>query len=74
MISEIIPKYLVMHVRNNPLFVTARKLFNASAVLDLPATLEHPCLKCLVVHNQPHLQEYLALNIYAQKDHRTGGP
>lgn len=64
----------LMQVRNNPLFVTARKLFNASEVADLPGSLQHPCLKCEVVHNQPHLHEYLALNPYAQKDHRTGGP
>ena len=64
----------VMQVRNNPLFVTARKLFNASEVVDLPRTMQHPCLKCEVVHDQPHLHKYLALNPYAQKDHRTGGP
>ena len=64
----------VMQVRNNPLFVAARKLFNASEAGDLPGSLQHPCLKCEVVHNQPHLQEYLPLNPYAQKDHRTGGP
>jgi hypothetical protein len=64
----------VVQVRNNPLFVTARKLFNASEVADLPGTMQHPCLKCEVVHDQPHLHEYLALNIYAQKEHRTGGP
>jgi len=64
----------VMHVRNNPLFVTARKLFNVFEAMDLPGTMQHPCLKCEVVHDQPHLQAYLALNTYAQKDHRTGGP
>ena len=64
----------VMHMRNNPWFVTARKLFNASEAADLPGTMQHPCLKCEVVHDQPHLQAYLALNPYAQKDHRTGGP
>ena len=64
----------VMEVRNNPFFVTARKLFNASEAVDLPGTMQHPCLKCEVVHNQPHLHEYLALNPHGQKDHRTGGP
>jgi organic radical activating enzyme len=64
----------IMEVRHNPFFVTARKLFNASEAVDLPGTMQHPCLKCEVVHNQPHLQEYLALNPYGQKDHRTGGP
>jgi MoaA/NifB/PqqE/SkfB family radical SAM enzyme len=64
----------VMEVRNNPCFVTARKLFNASEAVDLPRTMQHPCLKCEVVHNQLHLREYLALNPYGHKDHRTGGP
>jgi organic radical activating enzyme len=64
----------VRHVRNNPFFVTARKLFYASEAVNLSGTMQHPCLKCEVVHNQPHLQEYLGLNTYARKDHRTGGP
>ena len=48
----------VMQIRNNPLFVTARKLFNSSEVMDLPRTMQHPCLKCIRVHNQPHMHEY----------------
>jgi hypothetical protein len=64
----------IMQVRNNPLFVTARKLFNASEALDLPRSMQHPCLKCELVHDQAHLHEYLASNAYAQKGHRTGGP
>jgi organic radical activating enzyme len=64
----------VMQLRNNPFFVTARKLFKASEAVDLPKNLQHPCLKCEVVHNQPHLHDYLALNTHAHKDHRTGGP
>jgi pyruvate-formate lyase-activating enzyme len=52
----------IMKIRNNAFFVTARKLFDASLVGDLPRTMQHPCLKCALVHDQPHLHEYLALN------------
>jgi organic radical activating enzyme len=60
--------------RNNPMFVTARQLFNAKEAATLPVNMRHPCLKCQVVHAQPHLQAYLALNPHARQDHRTGGP
>jgi pyruvate-formate lyase-activating enzyme len=60
-------------IRQRPEFVTARLLFRADAVQDLPADLEHPCLKCYIVHKQEHLRDYLASNPHAVKDHRTGG-
>ncbi|MCP4664786.1 MAG: radical SAM protein [Deltaproteobacteria bacterium] len=60
--------------RSNWRFVFARKLFDASALDELPWDLRHPCLKCSLVHEQPHLQAYLKLNPHAKKGHRTGGP
>jgi organic radical activating enzyme len=60
-------------VRNNQQFVRGRQLFNPAEVSNLPADLRHPCLKCEIVHDQPHLKEYLSLNPHARQDHRTGG-
>jgi organic radical activating enzyme len=65
---------LFRQARNNQLFVTARRLFNAAEAATLPVNMQHPCLKCQVVHAQPHLQAYLAQNPHATQDHRTGGP
>ncbi len=63
----------ILSIRNNPEFVTARKLFNRDKVGDLPPTMKHPCLKCHLVHSQRHLKNYLKNNPNAKKDHRTGG-
>lgn len=63
----------VKEARNSPRYVTARKLFDPAAVADLPADLEHPCLKCGLVHGLPHLQDYLASNPNAGVKARTGG-
>ncbi len=63
-----------LQIRNNDLFVTARKLFQPSSVEHLPPDMEHPCLKCEIVHRQPHLVDYLSANPHAVKGHRTGGP
>lgn len=60
-------------IRNNERFTTARKLFDPKRVSDLPPLLKHPCLKCHLVHAQPHLQDYLDDNPNAVQDHRTGG-
>jgi len=64
----------ILDIRNNWRFVTARRLFNASSLDGLPQDLQHPCLKCSLVHGQPHLRSFLASNPYAKKAHRTGGP
>lgn len=60
-------------IRNNEFFTTARKLFAPKQVTNLPTQLSHPCLKCHLVHSQPHLQDYLNGNPNATHDHRTGG-
>jgi MoaA/NifB/PqqE/SkfB family radical SAM enzyme len=62
----------LMGVRNNEKFVTARKLFDPKAVSELPKDLVHTCLKCDLVHAQPHLREYLASNPNAKPGHRSG--
>jgi organic radical activating enzyme len=64
----------VREARNSPRYVTARKLFDPSLVDKLPPDLEHPCLKCELVHRVPHLQTYLASNPHARVQARTGGP
>ena len=63
----------VREARNSARYVTARKLFDPRAVGELPADLEHPCLKCGLVHGLPHLQDYLAGNPNAAVKSRTGG-
>jgi len=63
----------IMDMRENERFALARKLFNPAALPDLPPDLQHPCLKCHLVHSEPHLQEYLEANPYAEQGHRTGG-
>jgi pyruvate-formate lyase-activating enzyme len=63
----------IMEMRKNARFALARKLFNPAALPDLPRTLQHPCLKCHLVHRQPHLHEYLDTNPHAEQGHRTGG-
>jgi organic radical activating enzyme len=60
-------------MRNNQQFLRARQLFNPAEVSNLPANLSHPCLKCEIVHEQPHLKAYLPMNPHAKQDHRTGG-
>lgn len=65
---------VLMLIRNGELATTARKLFDGKKVSQLPAHLQHPCLKCYVVHEQRHLQEYLKSNPYARRADRTGGP
>jgi organic radical activating enzyme len=65
---------LLMPVRNSESAIVARKLFDRKKVGQLSADLRHPCLKCYVTHEQPHLQEYLKSNPYARQTDRTGGP
>ena len=60
-------------IRNNDFFTTARMFFAPKQVSTLPPLLKHPCLKCHLVHGQPHLQEYLNTNPNATQSHRTGG-
>ena len=64
----------ISQIRNNEVFLTARKLFNPSMIDQLDTKLVHPCLKCELVHKQPHLREYLKSNPNAKLSHRTGGP
>ncbi|MGB6065220.1 MAG: radical SAM/SPASM domain-containing protein [Desulfomonilaceae bacterium] len=64
----------ISKIRQNEMFATARSFFDPRAVDSLPAQLEHPCLKCGVVHEQLHLSNYLKSNPHAIKGHRTGGP
>jgi pyruvate-formate lyase-activating enzyme len=64
----------VARIRQETPFTTARSFFDARAVDALPAELQHPCLKCGVVHEQPHLCDFLRANPHAVKGHRTGGP
>jgi len=63
-----------LEVRRNSSFTLARKLFDVSQVSNLPSDLRHPCLKCDIVHRQPHLREYLRSNPHAGRAYRTGGP
>jgi organic radical activating enzyme len=65
---------LIEEIRQNEAFTTARALFDAGSADDLPTDLQHPCLRCGVVHEQPHLSNYLKSNPHAIKGHRTGGP
>jgi hypothetical protein len=60
-------------IRLNDRSVQARSLFNPKLLDELPPYLQHPCLKCHLVHKQPHLHHYLAKNPYAVEGHRTGG-
>ena len=64
----------ITDIRNNNAFLTARKLFNPSMANQLDKELVHPCLKCELVHKQPHLKNYLNSNPNAKLAHRTGGP
>lgn len=60
-------------IRLNELSVQARSLFNPKLLHKLPPDLKHPCLQCHLVHQQPHLKDYLANNPNAVEGHRTGG-
>jgi len=64
----------IAKIRQNRSFTIARSLFNSRSVDSLPPELKHPCLRCSVVHDQPHLSNYLKSNPQAIKSHRTGGP
>ena len=63
----------LVDMRKNSRFSLARKLFNPTALSDLPRDLQHPCLKCHLVHRQSHLQEFLNANPHAVQGPRTGG-
>jgi hypothetical protein len=67
------PGTSIRELRENPRFALARKLFNAAALPELQPSLDHPCLKCHLVHRQAHLREYLRSNPHAIQGHRTGG-
>jgi len=64
----------IRDITSNPKYLAARRMFKNSAVSELPKNLQHPCLKCVFVHRQPHLAGYLTANPYANQIHRTGGP
>ncbi len=64
----------IIRIRQNDRFVTARKLFSKDEYRTLAPDLDHPCLKCYLVHQQPHLKEYLETNPHAVQTHRTGSP
>lgn len=49
---------------HNPRYEIARKLFSPADIKDLPPNLNHPCLNCSLVRQQPHLLEYLKTNKY----------
>jgi MoaA/NifB/PqqE/SkfB family radical SAM enzyme len=63
----------IFAIRNSERGLTARNLFNPSNINSLPPDLQHPCLKCGLVHEQPHLHDYLKSNPNARREHRTGG-
>jgi len=65
---------LIARIRQNEAFTTARSLFDTRSADNLPIDTQHPCLRCGVVHEQPHLSNYLKANPHAIKGHRTGGP
>jgi len=68
-----VPPESLEAIRNNPLSITARRLFSPRHRAALPPDFTHPCLKCEFVHAQPHLAAYLQANPHARRDHRTGG-
>jgi len=68
------PGSTIRSARQSRRFVTGRKLFSRRAAKNLPQDLRHPCLKCVVVHAQPHLRRYLRMNPHAIQGHRTGAP
>ena len=41
--AEVFLKNNITYIRHNNKFITARKMFNASSVDDLPTELQHPC-------------------------------
>lgn len=64
----------IVDIMSNNKYIIARKLFKISSVAEFPQKLQHPCLKCTLVHRQRHLTEYLASNPNAKQANRTGGP
>lgn len=64
----------IRDIMTNNKYIAARRMFKNSSGSELPKNLQHPCLKCIMVHRQLHLTGYLASNPYAQQAHRTGGP
>ena len=64
----------IVDIMSNDKYSIARQLFKISSVAEFPQNLQHPCLKCTLVHRQRHLTRYLASNPNAKQAHRTGGP
>ncbi len=58
----------VTQTRRNERYRTARKLFDPRRARELDPELDHPCLRCPIVHAQTHLNEYLAGNRHAFSD------
>jgi len=61
-------------IRFHDRFIRARSLFNPRRLSELPPDLEHPCLKCHLVHEQRHLRPYLRGNPHAVRGYLDGGP
>ena len=55
----------VREARLAPRYVGARELFDPSSVARLDPSQDHPCLRCPIVHHQPHLREFLAASPHA---------
>lgn len=58
----------VAATRGNESWRTARMLFDPRSLPVLDPELDHPCLRCPVVHRTPHLADYLAANPNAHAD------
>ncbi len=55
----------ITQTRNNYRYQTARRLFTPAGASLLDPQLDHPCLRCPIVHAQPHLKPRLAANRHA---------
>jgi len=60
-------------IRLSDRFIQARSLFNPRRLGKLPPDLDHPCLKCHLVHELRHLQPYLRGNPHAVLGPLDGG-
>ena len=58
----------VFQIRKNERYRKARMLFDPNRLSELDKNLNHPCLRCPIVHRQTHLESFLESNsnAYAQ--------
>src|SRR5262249_61894520 len=61
----------IREIRRNEMYQRARAMFDPKRANEFDATSKHVCLRCPIIHRQPHLQHALKENANAKRDEST---